>query len=641
MNRDVLVERVGNRIWLKTAYRSGIEVSCKKIPGYGFSKSNNIWTYPLDFSTCLKLRKVFGRKLVIGPALRAWAREAKEHHQALEKLSNSSSAELARINELAPHLAEAMGNRTYQQVGSMWLKTARSGLLADQPGLGKTIQVIGAQIEAGVLGPILIFCPKTAISLVWEAEIKKWLDPERELIYPMIGQKKKRQEDLAEAIELGNKLRGHARTWVICNIEMVRTRYDEICPMDCNETYGSFDTECPAKKQHKIRADSAYPELFEQSWSTIIVDESHRALITRTSVRHRMTQQRAGMSLLKVDEGGFRIALSGTPNRGKLENLWGTFNWLRPDLYTSYWRWAEKYFNVYDGGFSREIAGTKEENMTDLDRDLNSIMLRRTKNEVLPELPPKEYPGTEIEGVHGIWLDMTPTQTRIYKQMTTEALAKLDSGTLIANGVLAEMTRLKQFAVSSGDIVEYQREGVTIRQYVPKLPSNKFDWLVEFLAERGIEKDPTGDAKVVIASQFTSVINLFSEKLSDLEIDSYKLTGETNDNDRKAFVDDFQNNEDSPRVFLLNTMAGGVAVTLDVADELIFLDETYVPDDQEQVEDRIHRTSRMHNVKIYYVRSLGSIEESIARTNVDREELQKTGLDSRRGIEFARKLISI
>jgi SNF2 family DNA or RNA helicase len=91
-------------------------------------------------------------------------------------------------------------------------------------------------------------------------------------------------------------------------------------------------------------------------------------------------------------------------------------------------------------------------------------------------------------------------------------------------------------------------------------------------------------------------------------------------------------------VFFLNTAAGGVAVTLDMADHLVLLDETTVPDDQEQVEDRIHRASRMHNVTIYYLRTRGTIEEEVAYIAAARQNVQKYLLDGARGVEYAKQV---
>ena len=82
-----------------------------------------------------------------------------------------------------------------------------------------------------------------------------------------------------------------------------------------------------------------------------------------------------------------------------------------------------------------------------------------------------------------------------------------------------------------------------------------------------------------------------------------------------------------------------MSLTLDRADDIVILDETFIPDDQEQVEDRVHRVSRDHNVTVHYVRSLGTIEERIAKLTFSRDSLQKQLLDGERGIEFARKII--
>ena len=209
------------------------------------------------------------------------------------------------------------------------------------------------------------------------------------------------------------------------------------------------------------------------------------------------------------------------------------------------------------------------------------------------------------------------------------ALTRLASGTLVAQGILAELTRLKQFASVSGDVA-YSVDGATI--FNPALPSNKFDWLVEFLTERGIIDHPEArskeDGKVVIASQFSQLLDLFEKALLDKHgIACWKITGEVSSKKRSEGVEDFQKEDSGLRVMLLNTKSGGVALTLDRADELVILDETFIPDDQEQVEDRIHRVSRIHNVIVHYVRSKGTIEETIAKKVQKREELQKQILD--------------
>src|SRR6478752_4346081 len=133
------------------------------------------------------------------------------------------------------------------------------------------------------------------------------------------------------------------------------------------------------------------------------------------------------------------------------------------------------------------------------------------------------------------------------------------------------------------------------------------------------------------------MIDVIAEGLTDFGVNSFKFTGATSAASRVAIEDDWQNNPDSDvRVLLLTTTAGGVSLTLDVADDLVLLDETYNPDDQLQVEDRIHRLSRIHQVTIWKLLSLNTIEEGIYRNNMATEMSIRGILDGQRGVDFAK-----
>ena len=508
-----------------------------------------------------------------------------------------------------------------------------------------TLQTIATMISAGISGDILVLAPSAAVQVTWPAEISRW-SPNDEIVCAT-GTRKQREEELAKL----RKKSKAKRRWVLCNIEMAKVKYHK-----------------PTAKTKKGWYEYVYPELFFLSpnkeskaqsgkmkqWSAIAVDESHRALITNKTQAYKQTQTRAGLGKLKTVEGGKRIAISGTPFRGKPENLWGTLNWLMPDKYKSYWPWVDRWFNTSSGYFGgTEIHEMSKSDSKRFHESFSHFTLRRTKSEIAPDLPPKVYagsipPGVDVEpgqdkALIGHWLEMEPKQKRAYGQMVDEAIANLDNGTLVANGVLAEMTRLKQFASCYGTLeTQLDADGYEIPVFKPGFPSNKFNWLVEFLEELGIDKEkytPGPDTnKVVIASQFTSVIDLFDEALKKKGIDTAKITGKVSAKKREEAVKSFQQ-DDGPRVFLLNTIAGGVSLTLDRADDIVILDETFIPDDQEQVEDRVHRVSRDHNVTVHYVRSLGTIEERIAKLTFSRDSLQKQLLDGERGIEFARKII--
>jgi len=628
---DIRVERIGNRIHLKSPYRPDLPEKCRKINGYSWLKEKKVWSFPLDFGTCLKLRELFQHELKIGPELGAWARKEKKIHEELMALTSEVRADLGRLAEVSPALANAMANRPYQQIGSAWLARARQALLGDHPGLGKTLQAMGAIVEAEITGPILVFAPKTAAIITWTEELSKWLP--NDMVYCVTALNgKKRNEALSSVIAYFQEwdTRGPAsdrpepRMWILCNIEMARVKVLQ-------------------KKEAELEGaevfDPKYPEIFSMPWSAVIVDESHNGLITQYSKLSRMSQTRAGMAKLPLREGSLKIAMSGTPMRGKPQNLWGTLNWLRPDLYPAFWRWVGKYFDVFDNGYGVIIGGFKEGMEEEFNRDLETIMLRRTKAEVLADLPPKMYAGTRLENQNpaaapGHWIPIEGPQLKTYRDVGKDAAIKLQGGTLTPNGHLALATRQKQFASASARIDENG-------EYQPCLPSNKFDWLVQFLAERGISaEDEYGDAKVIVATQFTRLANMFHRELESIGIKAHLLTGEVRPQKRKEIKEEFQG-IGGPRVFILNIKAGGVSLTLDAADDVVILDETWNPDDQEQVEDRAHRASRMHQVTIHYVRSIGTIEEEIALDLGDREEAQKQILDGRRGVDFVKQLLGV
>ena len=544
--------------------------------------------------------------------------------------------------EEAPDTAKAL--RPYQRAGVQFMLDSPSTLLADEPGAGKTLSSIATMISAGVTGDILVLAPAAAIQVTWPAEVARW-SPHDEII-TVTGPRAKREAALARLRFLPKEGK---RRWVLCNIEMAKVKYHKPFELD--------------GKAYKGRYEYAYPELFfldysgkmknARKWEAIIVDESHRALITKKTRSHEQTQTRCGLGKLSTVEGGRRIAISGTPFRGKLENLWGTLNWLFPATYTAYWHWVNEWFSTESNFFGGSKIASLDGSEAEFYRSIEPFTLRRTKREISPDLPPKAYAGfvpegMEIEeegqerGLVGHWLEMKPKQQRAYYQMVEQALATLENGTLVANGVLAEMTRLKQFANCFGKLErKMDSDGYEVDVFKPELPSNKLDWLLEFFTELGIDKDGQEgpDArKVVVASQFTSMINLFEKEINKRGIKTLKVVGGVSAEDRIAAVKEFQT-DSGPQVFLLNTLAGGVSLTLDRADDIVILDETFIPDDQEQVEDRVHRVSRMHNVTVHYVRSLGTIEEKIARLTFGRNINTKQILDGERGVEFARQIL--
>ena len=261
---------------------------------------------------------------------------------------------------------------------------------------------------------------------------------------------------------------------------------------------------------------------------------------------------------------------------------------------------------------------------------------------------------------------MDPRQAKAHQQMVETSVATLETGEVSAIGVLAELTRLKQFADCYGTMVEVERnvrpaDEARIRrtatrrgrpqpadeelltahyEFRPELPSNKYDYLVQFLEQSGFPDDPQG--KVIVVSQFTAVLNLFAASLAKTGIRSAMLTGEVTGRKRVEVIDSMNRPVgEGHHLLFLNIKAGGVAITLDTADDMVLLDETWVPDDRIQVEDRIHRVSRPRPVRYHHLRSAGSVEEGIALVNAEREGDSSRLLDGRRGVEAARRILQV
>ena len=615
----------GKRILAQIPYANGSgPKAAKRVPGARADWDKSVtpnkfkgWSYPLTMDTCRALRKVFGNELVILPALWDWAKVEAGKERKLEELREEviDSVTFNLLVNQAPDLLRAMMDRQYQVAGSSFLLAAKACILGDDPGLGKTLQTLAAIIESDAKD-ILVVCRRTATRTVWERETLRWAPGIATFVAQ--GSRAEREEVMGEFSDFPTSIPG-TRRMLIINQEMVRAKRIEICPEtngDCPFRDDDFGRPADHPK-HKWEPEANWPFLFDREWDAIILDESHNLLASTANYQSkRITQQRFGAVALRrrLRAGGLAIALSGTPFRSKLEQAWGSLNWVRPDIFTSFWKWAELHFGVEDGRYGKIVGGTDEDGKPvkvkePLDEEawlamLRPYYLKRTKAVAAPDLPPIMYAGTPIAGPGSpcyVQLDMVSEQAKLYREMATDAEVILDGRKMTATGTLPEITRLRQLATSS------VRFG-SGRTLLPALPSNKIEWIVDFMDERA----GTG-AKVVIASSFTETVELIAATLrAELGLEVLTLTGATSDRKRSDLVARFQDPNDSLSVVVINREAGGESITLDRADEMIVVDQPWISDKDEQLEARIHRVSRIHQVTVYRLVSTGTVDAWMA-----------------------------
>lgn len=641
----VHIEKKGRRIEVRSA--GPLKGMKTAIPGAYQTVSGN-WTVPLSMETCKLLREKFGRELVIGKELKRWSQGVANNRNYMAQLAVAKDADLEHLHLIAPKLAEAMDARKYQRVGVRYIADNPGTLLADDPGLGKTLQAMGGILEADVPGPYLVVAPKTAADTVWRREINRFLpDNHRAVIMPDSREARARKLRLT---------RYTATTWVIVHPEMLLVQAWWICP-ECKKrspegTKQKTTLPCGHQRGRNTKTviTPSFPHIFTIDWGAVIVDESHESLIRRKGVP---TQRRRGLDLLRdnMRADGIRLASSGTPFDSKPEQLWGTLNWLDPKQYPAYYRWAEMFWQK--GGYTgHEIGEFRKDREKLLWDSLSAIALRRTKAEVAPDLPPKTYVGTPLDlsdesSPVGVWLEMDGKQRKAYEEMEKFSATELDSGRLESITALAELTRLKQLACSYGDIkITRNRRGELEEKYIPTLPSNKFTWTVDSLEEWGYPRDPL--TKVVVVSFYTGILEAFREATErhfktrpDRPLCT-SITGRTPNKYRREIIDAFnRRDKNSPQVMFLNVKAGGTAITLDTADRMIFISETRSPDQQKQAEDRIHRISNPRNCLYYYLRSLGTVDVGTALINQEKAQATHRLLDGRRGVEYLRQVIDL
>ena len=461
--------------------------------------------------------------------------DSSETTRALAKLGHS----LKNITSL-PH-AEIPASvraelRPYQQDGYRWLQFLAAhglhGILADDMGLGKTVQTLthlAAERAKNPGLPSLVIAP-TSVVPNWADEAAKFTPHLKVLT-----------------------LQGKDRA----------AGFDQISAADIVLTSYPLLTR-------------DFEELSKQNWHVVVLDEAQY-------IKNPKALSAQNACKLKA---AHRLCLSGTPMENHLGELWSLMRFLMPGFLAD-----EKTFNTH---IRRPIERDRSHDaQLALNRRVSPLILRRTKDQVATELPPKTLL------IHGI--DLTKKQTDLYESVRA-AMDKRVRDAISAKGlakshiiVLDALLKLRQICCHPQLLKLPAAQKVT--------DSAKLDYLTTELLPTLIEEG----RRILLFSTFTSMLALIEKHLEKEKIPYLKLTGQTKD--RASLVKKFQTGEIP--IFLISLKAGGTGLNLTAADTVIHYDPWWNPAAENQATDRAHRIGQTKPVFVHKLVCRGTIEDRI------------------------------
>lgn len=442
--------------------------------------------------------------------------------------------------------------RHYQHYGLNWLQFLReyslSGILADDMGLGKTIQLlahIATEKASGRLDrPVLVIAP-TSLMINWKMEASRFVPDLKTLVLHGTERKKYFKE--------------------IKDYNLILTTYP-LLPRDKDE-------------------------LLVYEYHTIVLDEAQTIKNSNAKITQIVNQLKSS----------HRLCMTGTPLENHLGELWSLFNFLLPGYLGN----RKQFTNLFRTPIEKNADNKRNETLM---RRIRPFILRRTKQQVVTELPPKTEITRMVE-LEGAQRDLYETirvsmQERIQKEVAAHGMEK--SHIIILDALL----KLRQVCCDPALL--------KINNKKSNIESAKLNELMNMLTEMVNE-----GRKILLFSQFTSMLQIIEQRLAASAIKYVKLTGQTKD--RETPVRSFQ--EGKVPLFLISLKAGGTGLNLTAADTVIHYDPWWNPAVENQATDRAYRIGQDKPVFVYKLITSGTVEEKIIEMQQKKKQLMDSLFD--------------
>lgn len=433
--------------------------------------------------------------------------------------------------------------RPYQEAGHAWLDarwhSRLGGILADEMGLGKTLQALAlltGLVERGdIEHPALVVAPASVLG-TWKSEAARFAPDLNVVVLTDTG--KRRGSDVAQAI---------------AEADLVVTSYTLL----------------------RLEAD----EYADVEFSTVLLDEA-QFVKNRQSITYKAVRRLRAHT---------KFAMTGTPLENNLMDLWSLLSITSPGLFPDPQRFDEVYRKPVEAGDTDALRR--------LLRRIRPLVLRRTKDQVARELPPKQE-----QVIH---VDLAPAHRRLYDQHLTAVRREVLGlvGDMRANrfAILRSITRLRQLSLAP-QLVDPESS----------VAATKLDVLVDMASETLAEGH-----RALVFSSFTSFLKLAQTRLEEAGLSSVYLDGATRD--RAERIERFRSGDDP--LFLISLKAGGFGLTLTEADYVFILDPWWNPAAESQAIDRTHRIGQDKHVFVYRLVSESTIEAKVLAYQQQKRDL--------------------
>jgi SNF2 family DNA or RNA helicase len=433
--------------------------------------------------------------------------------------------------------------REYQKQDTNYLKNRGSCLVLNEPRTGKTPTMITV-LKAMNSKVNIVICPSSLV-LNWAKEFKQWYPSMK--VYPVVGTPKQR-----------------------------------------NTLYTDFQAKHTQPKVLVISKDTWKKDesLHTLEFGVAIVDEAH-------FLRNYKSKQSEAIFALKSK---VKYALTGTPSVKHGSDVYGLLHFINPEAFPSYWQFTDRYWNINDNGWGKDVAEAKGFRSDELLTLMNMNSVQRKRKDVMKWLPAATYQTIPVQ--------MGKKQTGYYDKMmdTFEVWDEKEEHGVDTLNVLSQLMRLRQICLDPR-LLGFKEVGA------------KTTALLEFAEEM---TEP-----FVVMTMFSSYFELVKGELEKIGKNVAIIDGSVSKSNRQKIVESFQMGKVD--ILLANIIAAGTGITLDRSDTIVFMDKSFSPADNEQAQDRIVPTTKekYHPINILSFVCEGTVDERINDILERKEDLTK------------------